>query len=375
MAENETVLKEQVFSVAIYEDNLLHLLKVFVLAAFLILASCAGNRTTTSSSSDYVEIDNPAATMSPGAPAKIWVPRSDVEKGIPRGGEILKKGTEKVIQSFRGSSKPEQTGIPEQQSASSAAAPIMQVTASQQTAGATASSSQPFAGHVQNAAEPASAVKNRIALVEIGQNGLVQTLYEHMRYTPIWNVLDVEQIAILARNSPMANEEEKAAFAKLLQQEYGVNVAIYISAPEGVASGKPVFAEVYDAMSGGELRRFDATITPNTSIDQSDKAAAESALAEFTGKIKELVALIPWYGRIIEVDGNRAYIAAGRETGLRIGHALKIYQSGRFMKGLGFAPGEQVGTLSVQGFVGPNGSFGLIREGQGIKATDIVSVE
>ena len=45
------------------------------------------------------------------------------------------------------------------------------------------------------------------------------------------------------------------------------------------------------------------------------------------------------------------------------------------MKGLGFAPGDQVGTLTVQGFVGPNGSFGVIREGQGIKATDIVSVE
>jgi hypothetical protein len=45
------------------------------------------------------------------------------------------------------------------------------------------------------------------------------------------------------------------------------------------------------------------------------------------------------------------------------------------MKGLGFAPGELMGSLTVQGFVGPNGSFGTIKEGQGIKATDIVSVE
>jgi hypothetical protein len=353
----------------------LRLLKSFIFSASLILASCAGNRATTGSSSDYVEIDNPAATMSPDAPAKIMVPRDYVEKGIPRGGELVKMGTDKVIQSFGGSSKQAQTSVPEQHPVPSAAAPFVPVPANQQTAGTAALSPQPFAGRVPAAAEPASAVKNRIALLEIGQNGLVQPLYEHMRYTPIWNMLEPDQTAILFQNSTFANEEEKAAFARRLQQEYGVNLAIYISAPEGVASGKPVYAEVYDAMAGGQLRRFDATIAPNAGTDQSDKAAAEAALGTFTGKIRELVALLPWYGRITAVEGNRAYMAAGKESGLRIGQVLKIYRSGKFMKGLGFAPGEQVGTLQVQGFVGPNGSFGIIREGQGIQATDVVSIE
>jgi hypothetical protein len=45
------------------------------------------------------------------------------------------------------------------------------------------------------------------------------------------------------------------------------------------------------------------------------------------------------------------------------------------MKGLGYAPGELIGKLAIQGFVGPNGSFGLITEGQGVQATDLVSVE
>jgi hypothetical protein len=353
----------------------LYFLKAFVLSAALILASCAGNRATTGSSSDYVEIDNPAATMSPDAPAKIWVPRSYVESGVPRGGEILKKGTEKVVQSFRGSPKLEQPGVPEVQPVPSIAAPSMQVPVNRQKAGDAVSSPSVMANRQTTAAEPASAVKNRIALLEIGKNDLVPRLNENMRYSPIWNILDPEQIAILAQNSTFANEEEKAAFAKRLQQEYGANLAIYISAPEGVASGKPIYAEVYDAMAGGQLRRFDGTISPNAGTNQSDRGAAEAALVTFTGKIRELVALLPWYGRIIEVDGNRAYIAAGRETGLRIGQVLKIYQYGRFMKGLGFAPGEKVGTLSVQGFVGSNGSFGVISEGQGIKATDIVSIE
>ncbi|MGD0844976.1 MAG: hypothetical protein ABSA06_11495, partial [Geobacteraceae bacterium] len=68
-------------------------------------------------------------------------------------------------------------------------------------------------------------------------------------------------------------------------------------------------------------------------------------------------------------------IAAGREVGLSIGQLLHIYHSGRFMKGLGYAPGELIGKLVVQGFVGPNGSFGQITEGQGVQATDLVSAE
>jgi hypothetical protein len=352
-----------------------YLNKAIVLAASLILASCAGNRAATDHPADYVEIDNPGFTMSPDAPAKIWVPRSYVESGVPRGSEVLKKGTEKVVQSFRGSPKQEQPGISQVQPAPSATAPFMPVPASQQTAATAVSAPSAMMNRQAAATEPASAVKNRIALLEIGKNDLVPRLYENMRYSPIWNILDPEQIALLAQNSTFANEEEKAAFARRLQQEYGVNAVIYISAPEGVASGKPVYAEVYDAMAGGQLRRFDGTISPSAGADQSDRGSAETALVAFTGKIKELVALLPWYGRIIDVDGNRAYIAAGRETGLRISQVLKIYQNGKFMKGLGFAPGEQVGTLSVQGFVGPNGSFGLIREGQGIKATDIVSIE
>jgi hypothetical protein len=363
------------FTVVFYEDNPLHLNKAFVLAASLIFASCAGNRATTGSSSDYVEIDNPAATMSPDAPAKIWVPRSYVESGVPRGGEILKKGTEKVIQSFGGSSKQTQAGVPEQQPVPLAAAQTMQIPASQQAAGTAASSPQAFAGRVSAAAEPASAVKNRIALLEIGQNNLVQPIYEHLRYTPVWNMLDQDQAAFITQYATLTNDKEKAAFATRLQQEYGVNVAIYISAPEGVVSGKPIYAEVYDAMAGGQLRRFDGIISPNASADQSDRSAAEAVLGKFMEKIRDLVTLLPWYGRIIDVEGNRAYLAAGKEAGLRIGQVLKIYQNGKFMKGLGFTPGEQVGTLSVQGFVGPNGSFGVIREGQGIKATDIVSVE
>jgi hypothetical protein len=117
-------------------------------------------------------------------------------------------------------------------------------------------------------------------------------------------------------------------------------------------------------------------LSMSDTADLAEKnVAIAAALGTFTDKIKELVALLPWYGRITAVEGSRAYIAAGKEAGLSVGQVMKIYHNGKFMKGLGYAPGEQIGTLVVQGFVGTNGSFGQIREGQGVQPADVVSVE
>ncbi len=368
----------------------MRLLKTFVLSACLVLAACAGNRQTTGSTDDYVEIDNPGLTMTPDAPAKIWVPRRYVESGVPRGSEIIKKGTEKVVQSFRGTSSQAQTAGSQEQPVIAAASPSPAVAADQQPASAVvsplaipvnrqavaASQPQPFAGIVTSPAPASSAVKNRLAIMELGQNGLAQPLFEHLRRAAIGGLLDPTQTAFLAQNAPLTNEAEKAAFATRLQQDYGANAIIYLSAPEGVASGKTIYAEVYDTMGGGLLRRFDAVISPNDGAEPAERnSAVAPALAAFTEKIRELVAVLPWYGRITAVEGNRAYIAAGKEAGLTIGQILHIYHNGRFMKGLGYAPGELIGTLAVQGFVGPNGSFGQITQGQGVQAADLVSAE
>ena len=366
----------------------MRLLKAIVLSACLILAACAGNRQTTGSPDDYVEIDNPAATLSPDAPARIWVPRSYVERGVPRGGEILKKGAEQVVQSFRGSSQQAKPGVPEQQAASADVQPNATIPANQQTAGAPAytappstnrqtmatAPSQPYDGRMQASLGVASSVRNRIAILETGRAGLVQPLYEYLRRAAIGGILDPGQAAFLLQNATLTSESEKTALAGRLQQDYAVNVMIFLSAPDGAAPGKDFSAEVYDAMGGGLLQKFDATFPQKMGSDQADTNSV-SLPATFTEKIRELLSLLPWYGRITAVEGNRAYIAAGRETGLRTGQVLKIFRSGRFIKGLGYAPGEQVGTLIVQGFVGPNGSFGVIREGQGITASDLVSVE
>ena len=64
------------------------------LVGLVLLAGCAGTNVQPTSRDGYVEIENPGFTMSPNAPATIWVPRSYVEKGVPRGGELTKRGYE-----------------------------------------------------------------------------------------------------------------------------------------------------------------------------------------------------------------------------------------------------------------------------------------
>jgi hypothetical protein len=370
------------------EDTRLRFLKICTLSASIALAACAGNRATSAPDQDYVEIDNPTATMSPDAPAKIWVPRSYVEKGVPRGSELIKKGTEKVVQGFSNTTPQAQQEITAQQATSAGVQPIQAVPASPQSTGANtypvqqpesrqtmaASPREPYGGSIQSSFGAGQSVKNRIAILESDGRGLDQPLYEYLRRSSVGGILDSGQSKMLAQSATLTSDADKSAFAIRLQQDYGVNVVIYLSAPDGVEAGKGITGEVYDAMGGGQLQKFDGVISQEPHKDQSGSDIA-SLPETFTGKIRELLALLPWYGRITAVDGNRAYIAAGREAGLRIGQTLKIYKNGRYMKGLGFAPGEQVGTLSLQGFVGPNGSFGTIKEGQGIEATDLVAVE
>jgi hypothetical protein len=372
----------------------LRILIVFFLAASLILSACATNRNVNDIPKDYVEIDNPGLTMSRDAPAKIWVPKRYVENGIPRGSVLAKEGTEKIVQAI--SSTPQQAlpAAPGQQAtvtASTSNPPVNPqpgvVTAPQPAAAARISSvpanqqilaaAQPMPG-AERAPSPAvacSPVKNHIAIVDVGQSGLALPLYEDMRHETIWRVLDPNQTAFLAQYATVSNEAEKAAFAARLQQDYGANEVIYLSAPDGLTSGKAIIAEVYDAMGGGPLKKFEEVIPLNSGEQAFRNAAILPALASLTEKIKELVAVLPWYGRITAVEGSRAYIAAGKEVSLPIGQVLHIYRNGKFMKGLGYAPGEQIGTMVVQGFVGPNGSFGVIREGQGIEPADLVSAE
>ena len=168
-----------------------------------LVASCAGTKVQSQGPEDYVEVSNPAQTMSPTAPETIWVPRKDVNSGVPRGRELAKQGYEAV------------------------------------TSGTTAPTPQ---------------------------TGITTT------------------------------------------------------------GGKPA-------------------------------------------------SFIPRFGLVVAVDGEKVFFNLRKESGITPFQKLKVYRGGTVIEGLGLAPGELVATIEVQGFVGTNGAYGLIKQGRPPLINDLVGAE
>jgi len=312
---------------------------VILLPLLFLLAACVGNRASSKPPDGYVEIENPAFTMAKDAPATIWVPQPSAENGVPRGGDLLNKGYEAAKQEATGNA-PKQLG-----------------------------------GNYSTlrvATGGAVALKSRIAALEIGQNGLLLPFHEKVKNASIGILLDPDTIA---DSGAASRQADRLSLAIRLYQEFSANLAIFIMVPDQIAPGKRLVAEIHDGMGGGMLREVSAII-PSFAADQSAEAkAVASALASVAEKIKEFVVLIPWYGRVVAIDREKVYINAGKETGMTVGKKLKIIRGGKFIEGLGFAPGEMVATIEIQGFVGTNGAYGLVKERQRVLIGDLVAAE
>ncbi len=282
--------------------------------------------------------------MYPDAPATIWVPRKSVDSGIPRASELLKQGYEKVAGPGSHESAP--------QGEKSGAAPLPQPAIAQ--------------------APP----KSRIAVLESGDNGLLAPFSARIGSASVGILVDQQHAAFRAKYAAIASQAERSDVAVRLQQEYGANVAVFITAPEKVAPGKSVQGEVYDGLGGVLVRTVYARIPQYAVTDGAARdSALDAALAELTVHVKNVVALLPWYGKVTERDGDRVYINAGKESGLRIGQILSVYHGGKVIRGLGFTPDERISTLEIRGFVGTDGAYGVVKDGKGIRANDLVSVE
>lgn len=219
--------------------------KRLVLPALVLLAGCAGANQSANHPADYVEIQNPAFTMSPNAPETIWVPRSYVEKGVPRGRDLAKQGYDALTRS----------GAPQGQAPQAAQAQAAQA-AHAQAAQAPAAPVPPAAQQVAPVVEPAAPVPARVT----------------------------------------------------------------------DTAGRPA-------------------------------------------------PLVPHFGLVVALEGTRIYFNLGREDGIAPGQKLKVYRGGTVVKGLGLAPGETVGELEVQGYVGSNGAWGVMKQGGAARNSDLVGFE
>ena len=311
----------------------------FFLPFLFLLSACAGGKPGIISPADYVEIDNPAFTMSKDAPATILVPRRYVETGVPRGGELLKKGYDVANQEAEGSKH-----------------------AHAVTDGAPADATT-------------STVKNTIIALEVGRNGLLPLFQQKLKNLSTGILLDFD-VESFARYGSASSQVERLALSKRLYQDVGSHLVLFIIAAEQFSPTERIVVEIYDGMGGGLLRHIAATIP---AYDAADPSARDKAIASVVGsvaeKVKDISALVPWYGSIIAADGEKVYINAGKEAAVKIGQQMKIYRDGKFVTSLGFAPGEVVGKLEIKGFVGPNGAYGTVTSGLPVRLTDVVGVE
>ena len=275
--------------------------------------------------------------MSKDAPATIWVPRSYVEKGVPRGGELLRKGYEEAKKEVTGSAATSQ-GIDKS----------------------------------PQARIPAPVVKTNIIALEIGRNGFLQSLKEKLKNVSVEILVDSEQVL----DQSGTTQAERLILSRRLFQDFGSNLVVFIVAPDQIAPGEKLVFEIYDGMGGGILREISSIIPAYDAVDPSARGKAiASVLASVTEKVKDVAALVPWYGRVIAVDGEKVYINAGKEAGVDIGQQMKIYRDGKFVTSLGYAPGEVVGRLEIKGFIGPNGAYGTVTDGLEVRITDVVGLE
>ena len=282
-----------------------------------------------------------------------------MDSGVPRGGELVKEGVEVVKGGLTAGGNPQQKQAGTVAPGPVAAAPAAPVSAA--------------------AAAPAvvvPAVKNRIAVLEVGKNGLLVPFSEILKKSSPAILIDQPQIALLARYAALASSADKNTFSVRLQEDFGANLVIFVSAPDGIAPGKVLKAEIFDGMGGGLVRIVEATLPQYSENDQSARdSAVFGALVKLVEQTREVLSLLPWYAKVVAVDGDRIYINAGREAGIQVGQKLKVYHGGKVVQGLGFAPGKMVGTVEVKGFVGTNGAYAVVKEGGGVAVSDLVSFE
>jgi hypothetical protein len=324
----------------------------------LFIAACAGGKGTSSGiPGEYVEIPNPMQTMSKDAPATIWVPKS-AEKGVPRGSVLMQEGVQKAKEEFSGkeSSAVATTTVPV-----ATAAPVSAVV------GATITASASTVPAVRQA-HPSVAVKKMIAVLETGNNGLSTPFSDQIKELGVGVPVDVGGTGGTAF---ITKESERPAFAGELWKENTASVLVVVSAPDGVGVGKTLIADIYDGIEKTRLRRVSVLIAAATGADKNPLAAP---CAELALRMGDVINLTPWYGRVFAVEGERVYINAGRESGLQVGRKLKIYRGGKVIAGIGFDPGKEVTSLEISGFVGTNGSYGVVKDGQSITISDTVSI-
>jgi hypothetical protein len=298
-----------------------------MLTAVLLISGCAGRNQQVINTNDYIEIDNPFVGDSPDASAKIWVPRKSVELGPPRGRELIKQGYDKI------SGKPVDPST-----------------------------------LIDAGKPPVGVVHHRLLIAEAGEQTVGATLGKFLSKSCLLRSVDRPTA------TELINEQEQLAYiAKLVDQPSGGPI-LFVSKPEGLKPGSRIKADLYDTRGPLLIRSFWITV-PQPIKGLNEEAALLTAIKGLADATMSSLEWFPWYGRVINVSGDRIYVDAGAESGIKIGQRLTVYRGGEVIKGIGFAPGEHITTFPVDGLVGQNGSYGVYPKSATVKPGDYVELE
>ncbi len=130
--------------------------------------------------------------------------------------------------------------------------------------------------------------------------------------------------------------------------------------------------------STGSNNLYKTQATGPGSRIEAVKAAVKQALKEALPPILKEVRKLPWETRITNVEGQKIYIDAGRETGLMVGDVLKVYGKGTDITIpsteiiVGRQLGPLLGKIQVVDFFGLDAAIAIPKKGDDFKKGDIV---
>ena len=146
-----------------------------------------------------------------------------------------------------------------------------------------------------------------------------------------------------------------------------------------------VEVRLIDASTGNLLRTFigRSPIFGTKEAGQNSRGKAvlkaiDLSLDEIADPLLRQLDLLDWTTTIARIDGDSLYINAGKQSGLRIGDTLEVYQPGKEIihpstnLSLGWTTGQLKGLIRITDLFGVDAAAGRVVEGKGFAIDDVV---
>ncbi len=121
-------------------------------------------------------------------------------------------------------------------------------------------------------------------------------------------------------------------------------------------------------------------IDPVTYRSELVRSAVREAIAGLIPDVIRSIEKMTWQGRIAKLSGLKAYVNAGRVSGLMAGDILKVLTLGEDIYDpasgayLGRAQGQLKGTLEVLDYIGADGALTQVHTGGNFREGDLVQL-